>query len=81
MAMHHCMHDIAEEALKNYAVHLRQFAKNAKSTDFERSQNTNIALWAGMLAAYVCLTKRFHLIAGPLRYSRNAAERQGLLHL
>jgi tetratricopeptide (TPR) repeat protein len=52
MAMHHGMHDIAEEALKNYAVHLRQFAKNAKSTDFERSQNADIVLWEGMLAAH-----------------------------
>jgi len=52
MAMHYGMYDIAEEALKNYAVHLRQFAKNANSPDFERSQNANIALWEGMLAAY-----------------------------
>ncbi len=52
MAMHHGMHEIAEEAVKNYAVHQRQVAQNTKSTDFERTQNANIAFWEGMLAAY-----------------------------
>ena len=52
MAMHHGEYDIAEKALKEYAVYWRKAAKDTKSPDFQRTIDADIILSEGMLTAY-----------------------------